>query len=64
MQFKAAGGQGGREVTPRAARLVVVGAETATTAEFRVYADRLVGAGQLGRIFVDECHMIITDAGY
>ncbi|MBE3098262.1 MAG: DEAD/DEAH box helicase, partial [Planctomycetes bacterium] len=63
IQFRSSSSSG-REGMQRVARLVVVGAETATGAEFAAYADALAGAGQLGQVFVDECHTIITDQGY
>lgn len=53
-----------RESLPRAARLVVVSADVALSAGFASYADGLRGSGLLRRIFIDECHTIITDAGY
>lgn len=48
----------------RAARLVVASADVTCSNEFRVYADRLRSIGALQRIFIDECHTIIIDAGY
>ncbi|KAH6661461.1 hypothetical protein F5X68DRAFT_178705 [Plectosphaerella plurivora] len=54
----------GRDGLPRAARLVVASADVVSTAEFTAYADGLVQAGLLERIFVDECHTVITDVGY
>jgi superfamily II DNA helicase RecQ len=54
----------GREGVPRAARLVVVSADIVSSAEFSGYADGLLCAGLLQRIFVDECHTVIMDIGY
>lgn len=54
----------GREGLPRAARLVVVSADVACGMEFSVYADGLACTGLLQRIFVDECHTVITDVSY
>lgn len=48
----------------RVAPLVVVAAETATTRGFRRYADSLRARGLIKRVFVDECHTVITDATY
>ena len=62
--FRSSSRQLGQEIGLRVARLVVVGAETATGLEFGVYADRLASLGQLGRIFLDECYIVITDWGY
>lgn len=44
--------------------MVVVSADLASTAEFAAYADGLLDAGLLQRVFVDECHTAITDIGY
>lgn len=54
----------GREGLPRAARLVIVSADIVSNAEMIAYADGLFAAGLLRRIFIDECHTAITDAGY
>jgi hypothetical protein len=54
----------GREGVPRAARLVVVSADIVSGPEFSGYADRLLCAGLLQRIFIDECHTVIMDIGY
>ncbi|KAH6874264.1 P-loop containing nucleoside triphosphate hydrolase protein, partial [Thelonectria olida] len=54
----------GREGVPRAARLVVVSADIVSSAEFSSYADGLLCAGLLQRIFIDECHTVIMDIGY
>ncbi|KAK7230149.1 hypothetical protein V2G26_002319 [Clonostachys chloroleuca] len=54
----------GREGMLRAARLVVVSADVISSAEFSGYADGLLYAGLLQRIFIDECHTIIMDVGY
>ncbi len=54
----------GREGMARAARLVVVSADTVSGSEFAGYADALVATGLLQRIFVDECHTVITDSGF
>ena len=64
IHFRSSSSRPGQETVPRVARLVVVGAETATGPEFGVYADGLASSGQLGRIFLDECHTVITDRGY
>lgn len=48
----------------RPARLVVVSADLAGTAGFVAYAGSLRTRGLLRRIFVDECHTVIMDAGY
>ena len=48
----------------RAARLVVVSADVVAGEAFCAYADGLVATGLLQRIFVDECHTVITDVGY
>jgi superfamily II DNA helicase RecQ len=53
-----------RESIPRAARLVVVSADVASSEQLLMYVDGLRGNGLLRRIFIDECHTIITDAGY
>ena len=52
------------EMMPRAARLVVVSADVTLSASLQMYMDGLRGSGLLQRIFIDECHTIITDAGY
>lgn len=49
---------------PRAARLVVVSADIVSSGELSGYADGLLCAGLLRRIFIDECHTIIMDIGY
>lgn len=54
----------GREGLPRAARLVVVSADIVSAEEFSGYADGLLCTGLLQRIFIDECHTVITDVGY
>lgn len=54
----------GRDGLPRAARLVVVSADIVSTPEFSAYADGLLCTGLLRRIFIDECHTVITDIGY
>jgi superfamily II DNA or RNA helicase len=54
----------GRDGMARAARLVVVSADIVTCGEFSAYADGLLAAGLLQRIFVDECHTVIMDASY
>ncbi len=56
--------QAGRDGAARVARLVVVSADQANGAEFVSYASRLRAQGLLRRIFVDEGHTIIMDAGY
>ncbi|RYP53350.1 hypothetical protein DL770_010995 [Monosporascus sp. CRB-9-2] len=53
-----------RDEPLREARLVVVSADLASSDEFTAYADGLRARGLLQRIFVDECHTIIMDAGY
>ena len=52
------------ESQPRAARLVVVSTDVALSAGFTSYADGLRGSGLLRRIFIDECHTVITDVSY
>lgn len=54
----------GRDGLPRAARLVVVSADVVSTPEFSAYADRLLCAGLLQRIFIDKYHTIITNISY
>jgi superfamily II DNA helicase RecQ len=54
----------GRDERQRIARLVVVSADQVESSEFRAYADGLRARGVFKRIFVDECHTIIMDAGY
>lgn len=54
----------GRECMSRAARLVIVSADIVSNAEFSTYADGLLAAGTLRRIFIDECHTTITDISY
>lgn len=54
----------GRDGMPRAARLVVVSADVVASNGFASYADGLLAAGLLQRIFVDECHTAITDVGF
>lgn len=63
IQFKP-GLRTGREGPPRAARLIIVSADIAVTPEFAVFTDGLQAVGLLGRIFLDECHTILTDVGY
>ena len=62
--FRSSSRQLGQEIGLRVAQLVVVRVEIAIRLEFRVYADRLASSGQLGQIFLDECHTVITDQGY
>ncbi|KAK2005237.1 hypothetical protein LZ32DRAFT_546476 [Colletotrichum eremochloae] len=54
----------GRREGERVASLVFVGAEHTQLAEFLSYAEGLRARGVLKRIFVDECHTILTDGGY
>lgn len=54
----------GRDGVQRAARMVVASADLIATPEFTAYADGFMSAGLLRRIFVDECHTVMTDAGY
>ncbi|KAK6225124.1 hypothetical protein QIS74_02548, partial [Colletotrichum tabaci] len=54
----------GRVERVRVAPLVFVGAEYANCAEFASYAEGLRARGLLKRIFVDECHTVLTDAAY
>lgn len=54
----------GQEEGQRVAWLVVVSADTAGRDEFIKYVDSVWSRGLLGRIFVDECHTIITDVSY
>ncbi|KAK7582804.1 hypothetical protein V3481_012103 [Fusarium oxysporum f. sp. vasinfectum] len=54
----------GREEVPRAARLVVVSADIVSSDQFFGYADGLLCAGLLKRIFIDECHTVIMDISY
>ncbi|RYP33422.1 hypothetical protein DL768_011097 [Monosporascus sp. mg162] len=54
----------GRDEPPREALLVVVSADLAGSDKFTAYADGLRVRGLLRRIFIDECHTIIMDAGY
>lgn len=53
-----------RETMPRAARLVVVNAEVVLSKMLLAYLDGLRSSGLLRRIFIDECHTLISDAGY
>ncbi|EFZ03304.2 DNA helicase, ATP-dependent, RecQ type [Metarhizium robertsii ARSEF 23] len=53
-----------RESLPRAARMVVVGADTVSVPSLLGYLDGLDEAGLLQRIFIDEAHTAITDASY
>jgi superfamily II DNA helicase RecQ len=53
-----------REIMLRAARLVVVSTDVTSSVLLQMYVDGLYGSGLLQRIFIDECHTIITDAGY
>ncbi|KAF3761218.1 hypothetical protein M406DRAFT_75957 [Cryphonectria parasitica EP155] len=54
----------GRDGLLRAVRMVVASADLVSTAEFTAYADGLLLAGLLQRIFVDECYTAITDISY
>ncbi|VTT58917.1 unnamed protein product, partial [Fusarium fujikuroi] len=54
----------GRGEVPRAARLVVVSADIVSSDQFFGYADGLLCAGLLKRIFIDECHTVIMDISY
>lgn len=54
----------GREGLLWVARLVVVSADVVAGAEFTGYADGLIAAGLLRRIFVDECYIAIMDISY
>jgi superfamily II DNA helicase RecQ len=54
----------GRDEQARVAALVVVSADQVMSHEFISYADGLLARGLLKRIFVDECHTIITEAGF
>jgi len=53
-----------REGPQRRARLVVVSADVATTDGFTAYMMSLQACGLLRRIFIDECHTVMVDAGY
>ncbi|KAK5994713.1 ATP-dependent DNA helicase tlh2-like protein [Cladobotryum mycophilum] len=53
-----------RESLPRAARMVVVSADTALVPTFHAYVDGLKANGLLQRIFIDEAHTAITDVSY
>ena len=53
-----------REDRPGKASIVLVAAETAAQKTFLDYACNLHRLGQLDRIFVDECHLILTAAEY
>ena len=64
IHFRSSSRQLGQEIGLRVVQLVVVRAETVIGLEFRVYADGLASLGQLGRIFLDECYIVITDWGY
>ena len=46
------------------AKVVMVSADLASCSEFTMYVDSLRERGLLGRIFIDECHTIITDVRY
>ncbi|KAK4205950.1 hypothetical protein QBC37DRAFT_462707, partial [Rhypophila decipiens] len=63
IQFRTTG-TCGREGMARAARLVVVSADLVSAPEFLGYADALVGAGLLRRVFIDECHVAVMDVSY
>ena len=53
-----------RNRLPRAARLVVVSADIIAIAKFSAYADRLLYAGLLQRIFINECYIVIINIRY
>lgn len=53
-----------REERQRDARLVVVSADVAVSEGFTVYVESIRARGLLERIFLDECHTVITDVGY
>ncbi|KID81227.1 recQ family helicase [Metarhizium guizhouense ARSEF 977] len=53
-----------QERLPRIARLVVVISDVVTTEGFMSYVDSIRKAGELRRIFIDECHTAIMDVGY
>ncbi|KLP13772.1 Uncharacterized protein LW94_3354 [Fusarium fujikuroi] len=53
-----------REERQRDARLVVVSADVAVSGEFTAYVESIRVRGLLERIFLDECHTVITDVGY
>lgn len=53
-----------RESLPRAARMVVVSADTVSNPGFLAYVDGLRADGLLRRIFIDEAHTAITDVSY
>ncbi|KAK2684950.1 hypothetical protein QWA68_016472 [Fusarium oxysporum] len=54
----------GREEVPRAARLVVVSANIVSSDQFFGYADGLLCAGLLKRIFINKYHTVIMDISY
>ncbi|KXJ84810.1 hypothetical protein Micbo1qcDRAFT_181346 [Microdochium bolleyi] len=65
MRWRSAEGEERRANTPaRLANLVVVSADQASNNEFMTYVDSLRERRLLRRIFIDECHTIITDVGY
>jgi superfamily II DNA helicase RecQ len=53
-----------KENRPGKASIIFVAAETAAKKTFLDYACNLRLLGQLDRIFVDECHLILTAADY
>lgn len=53
-----------RECLPRAARMVVVSADTVSVPSLLAYVDGLKESGLLQRIFIDEAHTAIIDASY
>jgi superfamily II DNA helicase RecQ len=58
------GHEAGREGRARDVRLVVVSADVALCDEFLGYLESFRSRGLLRRIFFDECHTVIVDAGY
>ncbi|CAK7207842.1 hypothetical protein SEUCBS139899_010657 [Sporothrix eucalyptigena] len=48
----------------RTPRLVVVSADQASDPRFCAYVDMLLASGALQRLFIDECHTILTDVSY
>lgn len=53
-----------RESLPRAARMVVVSADTVSNPGFLAYVDGLRADRLLRRIFIDEAYTAITDVSY
>jgi len=48
----------------RDVQLVVVSVDQAVTNSFMIYVESIRSRGQLKRIFIDECHTVITDVSY